>query len=74
MGASVDPATSRVDTPKVIFRGNFALGSLDSPNYDVMPDGQRFVMVTETQRTPPRELHVVLHWVGSVAAALNRRE
>jgi eukaryotic-like serine/threonine-protein kinase len=72
MGASVDPATARVGTPNVIFRGDFAMGSLDSPNYDVMPDGQRFVMVSETQRTAPRELHVVLNWVGSVAAAMNR--
>jgi hypothetical protein len=74
MGASVDPATARVGTPKVIFRGDFAMGSLDSPNYDVMPDGQRFVMVSETQRAAPRELDVVLNWVGSVAAAMNRTE
>jgi hypothetical protein len=50
------------------------MGSLDSPNYDVMPDGQRFVMVSETQRAAPRELDVVLNWVGSVAAAMNRTE
>jgi hypothetical protein len=72
MGASVDPATSRVGMPKVIFRGNFAMGGLDSPNYDVMPDTQRFVMVSETQHVVPRQLHVVLHWVGSVAEAMNR--
>ena len=72
MGASVDPATVRVSTPRVIFRGNFAMGSLDSPNYDVMSDTQRFVMVSETQRVAPRELHVVMHWVGSLAAAMDR--
>jgi hypothetical protein len=33
-------------------------------NYDVSPDGQRFLMVQKAQPdpTPPREIHVVLSW------------
>ena len=33
------------------------------PNYDVRPDGGRFVMVDETaSQQPARRLHLILNW------------
>jgi len=41
------------------------------PNYDVLPDGQRFLMIkqTEQQETALTQIHVVLNWLEE----LNRR-
>jgi len=52
--------------PTVMFVGRYDLdnsaGGLGGvPNYDVAPDGQRFVMVKETTADPP-QLIVVLNW------------
>jgi hypothetical protein len=59
---------------QVLFRGNFEPGTLDLTNYDVMPDAQRFVMVTATERDPRRELHVKLHWLDTLASVLSRAD
>jgi len=57
---------------EVLFRGNFEPGTLDLTNYDVMPEGQRFVMVSATDRDPRRELHVKLHWLDTLTSLLSR--
>ena len=59
---------------QVLFRGNFEPGTLDLTNYDVMPDAQRFVMVSATGRDPRRELHVKLHWLDTLASLLSRAD
>ena len=48
--------------PRVLFEGPFATDPVggDGINYDVTPDGERFVMVRETERTP--QLYMVLNW------------
>jgi hypothetical protein len=50
----------------VLFSGDFAFGALASiasaiPNYDVTPDGQRFVMMTGNQ-WQEGQVVVVLNW------------
>jgi Tol biopolymer transport system component len=67
MGPRDEPLGSQV-----LFRGNFEPGTLDLTNYDVMPDAQRFVMVSATERDPRRELHVKLHWLDTLAFVLSR--
>ena len=48
--------------PVVLFEGNYA-PNFYAANYDVSPDGQRFVMIEALeQSTRPRQLNVVLNW------------
>jgi hypothetical protein len=37
------------------------------PDYDVSPDGQRFVMLQQADK--PTELRIVLNWLADAAAA-----
>ncbi|MFQ5817680.1 MAG: protein kinase [Terriglobia bacterium] len=49
--------------PSVLFEGEYLAASRWGRNYDVAPDGQRFVMIQEAeQETGPPELYVVLNW------------
>jgi hypothetical protein len=44
----------------VLFRGQFA--PIQGKNWDVTPDGQRFLMVRSEERSPPTEIVIVLNW------------
>jgi Tol biopolymer transport system component len=47
---------------RLLFRIEATGGTIDSPNFDVMPDGQRFIMIQQ----PPRAaatLHVLMNWL-----------
>ncbi len=46
----------KASTPRVLFEGRFAFESTGLPNYDVAPDGQRFLMLTDSS---PTELRVI---------------
>ena len=53
-----------VGTPRLLFEGRY-LGT--GPvhlrrNYDVSPDGQRFLMIQREQDLKPTEIIVVLNW------------
>jgi len=50
--------------PRVLFEGEYLLTPLAFPNYDVSPDGQRFLMLkpTEQKATAPAQINVVLNW------------
>jgi len=50
--------------PKLLFEGHYETGLLGfEPDYDVSPDGQRFLMVKASeQESPPTQLNVVLNW------------
>ena len=50
-----------------LFDADFVRGTLDAANYDVMPDG-RFVMVHRASQSSELTLHVLLNWVGTLAA------
>ena len=51
-------------TCRVLFEGRFAMSHRpDSPrNYDVNPDGQRFLMVQTVDDPAPTQIRVVLNW------------
>lgn len=46
--------------PKKLFEGKFASGF--NRNYDITPDGQRFIMSAYTQPDKPMQINIVLNW------------
>jgi Tol biopolymer transport system component len=64
---AVDIATQPsflVGKPRLLFEGPYLPSPLAPPNYDVSPDGQRFLMVkpAEQEQAPPTQINVVLNW------------
>ena len=55
-------ATFSATTPRVLFEGPYELGLGFRQNYDVTPDGQRFVMVRAAQGSERAQINVVLNW------------
>ena len=52
------------DKPQMLFAGSYLPTLLQLANYDVSPDGQRFLMVnTERADAAPRQINVVLNWL-----------
>jgi serine/threonine-protein kinase len=71
MAMTID-ATGQVQSgPAVLFDGDFVRGTLDTANYDVMPDG-RFVMVQRSSQSAEPTLHVLINWLGTLGAASPR--
>jgi Tol biopolymer transport system component len=50
--------------PRVLFEGDYLPTPLSFPNYDVSPDGQRFLMLksNEAGDAAPTQINVVLNW------------
>jgi Tol biopolymer transport system component/predicted Ser/Thr protein kinase len=50
--------------PKVLFEGQYVPTPSSFPNYDVSPDGQRFLMLkpSEQAQAAPTQINVVLNW------------
>jgi len=63
---TVDTTTQpsfRAGAPRLLFEGNFLTGTAFRANYDVTPDGQRFVMVQQGEGVSGvSQIHVVLNW------------
>jgi Tol biopolymer transport system component len=52
-----------IGTPRLLFEGRFLQGpQWARRNYDISPDGQRFLMVKRDQDVIPTELIVILNW------------
>jgi len=58
-----------VGKPRVLFRGSFA--NIQGKNYDVTPDGQRFLMVQVLEPAAPAEITVVLNWMEDLKSRLS---
>ncbi len=58
--------TFEAETPTVLFEGSYSYGRANlTPQYDVSPDGQRFVMIKESSdqgEKPLTQINVVLNW------------
>ena len=54
-------ASLSVGTPRLLFEGRYWSTSWSLTNYDVSPDGQRFLMVKEDSR-PVTQMNVVQNW------------
>jgi predicted Ser/Thr protein kinase len=49
--------------PRVLFEGAYVPTPRSLPNYDVSPDGQRFLMLKATEQAQaPTQINVVLNW------------
>ncbi len=50
--------------PKVLFEGHYQPSPGSTPNYDVSPDGQRFLMLkpSESAQAAPTQINVVQNW------------
>jgi serine/threonine-protein kinase len=64
---SVDIATQpsfSAGKPRVLFEGRYSPAPGTTPNYDVSPDGQRFLMIrpTEQAEAAATQINVVLNW------------
>jgi len=56
--------TVQAGTPKLLFEASYASSWLNqTSNYDVAPDGQRFVMVKEIEDQEVGQIHIVLNWL-----------
>lgn len=65
MSASVETQPSfKAGTPRILFR---TAGYLGLGNYDVAPDGQRFLMIKEKEApASSKELSIILHWTDEL--------
>jgi hypothetical protein len=48
----------------MLFEGRYETAMVPIDNYDVSPDGQRFLMLkpSESAQTTPTQINVVLNW------------
>jgi Tol biopolymer transport system component len=64
---AVDIATQpgfTAGTPRMLFEGGYEPAPVPITNYDVSPDGQRFLMIksNEQEQAAPTQINVVLNW------------
>ena len=64
---AVDIATQpgfAASTPRMLFQGRYVLAPFPASNYDVSPDGQRFLMLKPSEQTQAAltQINVVLNW------------
>ena len=64
VGLKTTESTFRAGTPKLLFEGTFRTTNNSRANYDVTPDGQRFVMTTvsDQPQNALTQINVVLNW------------
>jgi serine/threonine protein kinase/WD40 repeat protein len=64
MVAAVETRTTfSAAKPRLLFEGHYEAGMYTfQPNYDVAPDGQRFLMIRETEQKSGTQINVVLNW------------
>jgi serine/threonine-protein kinase len=56
--------------PRLLFERAFERGDIDVANYDISPDGQRFILIEAAGHDDSfKALRVVLNWADSVVAA-----
>jgi serine/threonine protein kinase/Tol biopolymer transport system component len=53
----------RVGEPRLLFEGKYYGGAPWGRNYDISPDGARFIMITdESQSEKPTQINLILNW------------
>jgi eukaryotic-like serine/threonine-protein kinase len=65
MGVEIDTQPNfTAGKPRMLFEGPYELPPIPIANYDVSPDGQRFLMLkpSESVGTAPTQINVVLNW------------
>jgi Tol biopolymer transport system component len=54
--------TFTVGEPRLLFEGEYLLDANGNANYDVFPDGTRFVMIEAGEESAPAQINIVLNW------------
>jgi hypothetical protein len=55
------------DKTKMLFEGSYVLTPRSFPDYDVSPDGQRFLMLKAPEQVQaPAPINVVLNWLDEL--------
>ncbi len=63
MAVDVETRTAfEAGAPRALFEGQYARVAWGEANYDISPDGQRFLMIKGVALPPSTELHLVLNW------------
>jgi serine/threonine-protein kinase len=62
----------RAGKPVILFEGAFHYAGISFPQYDVTPDGKRFVMI-EDQEAWPTRIELVLNWTEELKARVPAR-
>ena len=65
MVVSVENGPSLIlGSPQLLFEGSYKTSGYGgwAHNYDITPDGSRFVMINQTSQTRIREINVVINW------------
>jgi len=65
MVVNIEPGEARplLGKPRVLFERDFLFSAYNTVWYDVMPDGQRFVMIDGSESaSPPTQLILVQNW------------
>jgi len=52
--------------PKVLFEGRFTRIGWATANYDLSPDGKRFLMIKGEDTAPPTQIHLVVNWADEL--------
>jgi hypothetical protein len=65
-------ASLEVGTPRELFRGSFTEDIYGDRSYDVMPDGEHFVMFQSNPDAVP-ELRVIRNWAAELKATVGRK-
>jgi hypothetical protein len=52
--------------PRVLFEGPYARVVWEQANYDVSPDGRRFLMIKTEAQPLPTELRLIVNWFAEL--------
>jgi Tol biopolymer transport system component len=62
VGIATSP-TFTPTNPTLLFKGNYHQGAIYGRNYDIAPDGRRFVMLKELDpESVPQNINIILNW------------
>ena len=63
MAVGVNPVTGATEKPRLLFDVPGFTDQMEfTARYDVAPDGQSFIVITDTPRPPLTKINVVLNW------------
>jgi serine/threonine protein kinase/Tol biopolymer transport system component len=65
VAVTLDPVFS-AGKARLVYSGQFRMGG--RTNYDITPEGDRFLIVTDREGAPIKQLHVVLNWLTEIKA------
>ena len=70
MSVVFGPSTAQPSRPVTLFEGTYAVCCPGLAQYDVMPDGRRFLMIKDSDEESFTELRVVKNWGGRPQGAI----